>query len=48
MENKKKYVYYMQPSMADEMESMLGEANATSKSDFINIIFDIIRPATID
>jgi hypothetical protein len=37
MENKKKYVYYMQPSMADEMESMLGEANATSKSDFINI-----------
>lgn len=37
MENKKKYVYYMQPSMADEMESMLHEANATSKSDFINI-----------
>ena len=37
MENKKKYVYYMQPSMSDEMELMLGEANATSKSDFINI-----------
>lgn len=37
MENKKKYVYYMQPSMSDEMESMLGEANATSKSDFVNI-----------
>ena len=37
MENKKKYVYYMQPSMADEMESMLREANATSKSDFVNI-----------
>ena len=25
MENKKKYVYYMQPSMSDEMESMLGD-----------------------
>lgn len=37
MENKKKYVYYMQPSMAEEMELMLGEANATSKSDFVNI-----------
>ena len=37
MENKKKYVYYMQPSMSDEMELMLGEANATSKSDVINI-----------
>ena len=37
MENKKKYVYYMQPSMADEMESMFREANATSKSDFVNI-----------
>lgn len=37
MENKKKYVYYMKPSMAEEMELMLGEANATSKSDFVNI-----------
>ena len=37
MENKKKYVYYMQPSMAEEMELMLGEANATSRSDFVNI-----------
>ena len=27
----------MQPSMAEEMELMLGEANATSRSDFVNI-----------
>ena len=37
MENKKKYAYYMRPSLVQEMETMLGEANATSKSDFVNI-----------
>ena len=37
MENKKKYAYYMRPSLVQEMESMLDEANATSKSDFVNI-----------
>ena len=36
MERKSKYVYYMQPSLANEMESMLDDANATSKSDFVN------------
>lgn len=37
MENKKKYAYYMRPSLVQEMETMLDEANATSKSDFVNI-----------
>ena len=37
MENKKKYAYYMRPSLVQEMENMLDEANATSKSDFVNI-----------
>ena len=37
MENKKKYAYYMRPSLVKEMENMLDEANATSKSDFVNI-----------
>lgn len=37
MENKKKYAFYMRPSLVKEIESMLDEANATSKSDFVNI-----------
>lgn len=36
MEDKKqKYAYWLRPSLVTEMESMLDEANATSKSDFI-------------
>ncbi len=35
MEDKKqKYAYWLRPSLVAEMESMLNEANATSKSDF--------------
>jgi tRNA G10 N-methylase Trm11 len=34
-ENKKKYAYWMKPSMVEEITEMLGEANATSKSDFV-------------
>lgn len=34
-ENKKKYAYWMKPSMVEEMTEMLDEANATSKSDFV-------------
>lgn len=34
-ENKKKYAYWMKPSMVDEITEMLDEANATSKSDFV-------------
>lgn len=36
MEDKKqKYAYWLRPSLVTEMESMLDEANAMSKSDFI-------------
>lgn len=36
MEDKKqKYAYWLRPSLVTEMESMLDEANATSKSDFV-------------
>lgn len=36
MEDKKqKYAYWLKPSLVMEMESMLDDANATSKSDFI-------------
>ena len=34
-ENKKKYAYWLEPSLVEEMESMLRDANATSKGDFI-------------
>ena len=36
MEDKKqKYAYWLKPSLVMEMESMLDDANATSKSDFV-------------
>lgn len=35
VENKKKYAYWMYPSMVKEIEKSLDSANATSKSDFI-------------
>lgn len=34
-ENKKKYAYWMRPSMVAEIEEMMPEANATSKGDFV-------------
>lgn len=34
-ENKKKYAYWMKPSLVEEMSKMLDKANATSKSDFV-------------
>ena len=34
-ENKKKYAYWMKPSMVEEITEMLDTANATSKSDFV-------------
>ena len=34
-DKKKKYAYWMRPSMVEEMESMLSEANAMSKSEFV-------------
>lgn len=34
-DNKKKYAYWMRPPLVTEMESMLGEANADSKSEFV-------------
>ena len=34
-ENKKKYAYWMKPSLVEEMSEMLNKANATSKSDFV-------------
>lgn len=34
-ENKKKYAYWMKPSIVEEMTEMLDTANATSKSDFV-------------
>lgn len=34
-DKKKKYAYWMRPSMVKEMESMLSEANVTSKSEFV-------------
>ena len=34
-ENKKKYAYWMRPSMVAEIEEIMSEANATSKSDFV-------------
>lgn len=36
MEDKKqKYAYWLRPSLVMEMESIISEANATSKSDFV-------------
>lgn len=34
-ENKKKYAYWMKPSMVEEITEKLDTANATSKSDFV-------------
>ena len=34
-DKKKKYAYWMRPSMVEEMESMLSEAHAMSKSEFV-------------
>ena len=34
-ENKKKYAYWMRPSMVAEIEKMIPDANAKSKSDFV-------------
>lgn len=34
-ENKKKYAYWMKPSLVEEITEMLDDANATSKSDFV-------------
>lgn len=34
-ENKKKYAYWMYPTMISEIEEMMKDANATSKSDFV-------------
>ena len=34
-ENKEKYSYWLEPSLVEEMAGMLGEANATSKGDFV-------------
>lgn len=33
-ENKKKYAYWMRPSMVDEIEAMLPDANVKSKGEF--------------
>ena len=34
-ENKKKYAYWMRPTMVAEIEKMIPDANAASKSDFV-------------
>jgi hypothetical protein len=34
-ENKRKYAYWLEPSLVEDMETMLKEANATSKGDFV-------------
>ena len=34
-EKKKKYAYWLEPSLVEEMEDMLTEANAISKGDFV-------------
>ena len=34
-ENKKKFAYWLEPSLDKEIENMLHDANATSKSDFV-------------
>lgn len=34
-DKKQKYAYWLRPSLVMEMESMLDDANATSKSDFV-------------
>ncbi len=35
-ENKKKYAYWMRPSMVDEIEEMLPYADVDSKSEFVS------------
>ncbi len=39
-QNKRKYAYWMRPSMVDEMEKMMGAANASSKSEFVCMAVD--------
>ena len=39
-ENKKKYAYWMRPSMVDEIEEMLPYADADSKSEFVSKAVD--------
>lgn len=34
-DKKQKYAYWLRPSLVTEMENMLDESNATSKSDFV-------------
>jgi len=34
-EKKEKFTYWLEPSLVDEMSSMLSEANATSKGEFV-------------
>ena len=34
-ESKQKYAFWLEPSLVSEMENMLTDANATSKSDFV-------------
>ena len=34
-EKKRKYAYWLEPSLVEEMESMLTEVNAVSKGDFV-------------
>ena len=36
-DNKKKYAFWMRPSMVETIESMLPEANADSKSEFVRM-----------
>ena len=36
IENKKKYAYWMRPSMVEEIEEMMPYADADSKSEFVN------------
>ena len=39
-ENKKKYAYWMRPTMVAEIEEMIPDTNAKSKSDFVCKAFD--------
>lgn len=39
-ENKKKYAYWMRPSMVDEIEEMMPYAGADSKSEFVSKAVD--------
>ena len=39
-ENKKKWAYWMTPSMVDEIQKMVDEGHATSKGDFVRDAVD--------